>query len=147
MSRNVVITGVVIIVLVLAGWYFVVAKKSSTPQVPAAVTQTPAPTRSPVSSASEGAMMTEKNVVKITSVGFSPKSVTIKAGEPVTWMNNDSDDHTVNSDKHPTHILYPFLNLGLIKPGEKKSVTISKTGTSTYHDHLNPSLAGSVTVE
>lgn len=147
MSRNVVIAGVVIIVLIVAGWFFMSSKKSSVTQVPSEVTQTPAPTESPTSFASDAAMMNEKNIVKMTSSNFSPKNITVKVGESVIWQNDDSANHTVNSYNHPTHTLYPFLNLGLIKSGETKSATFSKTGTFMYHDHLNPSLTGTVTVE
>ena len=144
MSKNVVIAAAVIIVLVIVGWFFTRSKPTTVPEV--SKSPTPAVSDSASPSASPSAAMTEK-AVTISSTGFSPKSITIKSGETITWMNGDSENHTVNSDNHPTHLLYPFLNLGLIKPGEKQSVTISKTGTFTYHDHLNPSFKGSVTVE
>ncbi len=139
MSKNTITAAVVILVIVLAGWYLTRPKQTAAP----AVSSTPAPTVE----ASSGAMMQEKNMVSITSSGFSPKDITVKVGESVTWENTDSADHTVNSDPHPTHTLYPFLNVGLIKPTEKKSVEFTKAGKYTYHDHLNPSLTGSVTVQ
>lgn len=150
MSKNVVIATVVIVVLVLAGWYFMSSKKYSTPQAPVTVSQTPAPAavESPTSSATNGAVVKEdKNAVQISSSGFLPKSITIKVGETVTWMNSDSINHTVNSAVHPTHLVYPPLNLGTVKPGAKVSLEFSKAGTYQYHDHLNPSLTGSVTVK
>ena len=142
MSKNTVIAGVVIVVLILAGWYLMRPKGTTTPEV----SQSTPPAATESANASPSAMMAEKKVT-ISSTGFLPKSITIKAGESVTWTNNDSANHTVNSDPHPTHTLYPFLNLGLIKPGAEKSVTVSETGSYTYHDHLNPSLTGSITVE
>ncbi|MBI2018190.1 cupredoxin domain-containing protein [Candidatus Daviesbacteria bacterium] len=149
MPKNVVIATVVIVVLVLAGWYFIGSKKYSTPQAPAKVSQTPAPVAaSPTSSATDGAIVTEdKNAVQISSSGFSPKSIAIKVGETVTWMNNDNTNHTVYSAGHPTHLTYPPLNLGTIKPGRQVSLEFPKAGTYQYHDHLNPSLTGSVTVK
>lgn len=150
MPKNVVIATVVIAVLVLAGWYFMSSKKYSTPQVPAEVSQTPAPAavESPTSSATNGAVVKEdRNAVQISSSGFLPKSITIKAGETVTWMNSDSINHTVNSAVHPTHLVYPALNLGTIKPGAQVSLEFPKAGTYQYHDHLNPSLTGAVIVE
>lgn len=147
MSRNLVIAVVVILLLILVGWYLMRPKQPTT--------QTPQPSHTPISTestasptATQRAMMQEeKNLVKITANSFSPQSITVKAGESVTWENTDTENHTVNSDNHPTHLLYSFLNLGVIKPGDKKSVTLSKAGTFTYHDHLNPSLTGSVTVQ
>ena len=150
MSKNVVIVLVVIIVLALAGWYFLKPQQLSAPQTPTDVTSTPTPTQSPT--ATEDAMMEkeqvmEKNTVQITSAGFSPKSISIKVGESVTWMNSDSQKHTVNSIPHPVHTDYQPLNLGVIQPDNQKSLTFDKVGTYKYHDHLNPSLTGAVTVE
>lgn len=150
MPKNVVITTVVITVLVLAGWYFMGSKKYATPKAPAAVSQTPAPAtvESPTSSATNGAVVKEdQNAVQISSSGFLPKDITVKVGESVTWVNEDTVDHAVNSIVHPTHLVYPPLNLGVVKPADKKSLTFPTAGTYKYHDHLNPSLVGSVTVQ
>ncbi len=147
MSKNTLIAVAVIIVLGLAGWYLLRSQKPYTPQTPTQVTQTPIPDSA--SSATEEADMTkEKNVVKITSSGFSPQNITIAAGQTVTWINDDSESHQVNSAVHPTHQVYlPLNTVGLLQSGEKKSLSFPETGTYKYHDHLNPSLTGSVTVE
>lgn len=145
MSRNVTIA-IVVLLLAVGGWFLTRPKQSAAPVQPV---ETPSSTESaiPSATASQAATMNEKNMVKITADGFSPKSITIKSGESITWENTDSANHTVSSDNHPTHTLFPFLNLGVIKPGETKSVTPAKIGVFTYHDHLNPSLTGSITVQ
>lgn len=146
MSRNLVIGVVVVLVLVAAGWYLTRSKQSpsETPQA----TQTPPSTESASpQAASEGAMMKQVNMVKITASGFSLKDITIKVGDTVTWHNTDTENHNVNSAPHPTHTAYPLLNLGVIKPGGQKSLSFPTPGTYKYHDHLNPSLTGSVTVQ
>lgn len=145
MSRNTTVAVVVILVLIVGGWFL--TRPKSTPTPAPSETSTPAPAQTTTPSATEGAMMKEKNVVKITSDGFTPKNITISAGDTVTWMNSDTVDHTVNSAPHPTHTAYLPLNLGVIKPGDKKSLTFPQAGTYKYHDHLNPSLFGSVTVQ
>ncbi len=147
MSRNVVITAVVIVLLAVVGWYL------TRPKQPA--TQTSQPTETPVSTesvspatATDEAMMKEKNIVTVSSTGFTPKSITVKVGDTVTWSNSDTITHTVNSDSHPTHTLYPILNkVGQIKAAEKKALQFTQPGTYNYHDHLNPSLTGLVTVQ
>lgn len=143
MSRNLWIGLIVVIVLVLAGWYLTRPKQDMTP-TPVAVA-TPSTEMASPSSSSSAAI--EQNVVTISSNGFSPGNITIKAGETVAWMNSDSANHTVNSAPHPTHTAYPPLNLGNVQPGGKVSLIFPKPGTYAYHDHLNPSLTGSVTVE
>ncbi|KKR57644.1 MAG: hypothetical protein UU05_C0029G0015 [Candidatus Curtissbacteria bacterium GW2011_GWA1_40_47] len=87
------------------------------------------------------------NVITYSESGFSPKQLTVKVGESVEFVNNSSSNVQVNSAPHPTHELYPELNIGVIAPGETKSVTFTTAGTKTYHNHLNPSQNGQVTVE
>lgn len=147
MSRNVVMAVIVVLVLMVGGIVLTRPKQPNPSQTPSV--QTPASTESasPIS-ATEGAIVKEETIVKITSTGFSPKVITIKAGESVTWMNEDSADHQVLSAIHPTHTVYPPLNtIGLLKSGEKKSLSFPEAETYKYHDHLNPSLTGSVTVQ
>lgn len=146
MSRNVLLGLVVIVLVVFAGWYFLKSQKSSVDtQTQTSQVTTETVSASPTASASGSVM--ETGTVKITSSGFTPESITIKAGESVTWTNDDSANHIVASNPHPTHTDYPPLNIGLIKPGDSKSLSFPTAGTYKYHDHLNPSLTGSVTVQ
>ena len=146
MSRNAVITAVVILVLVAGGWFLTRPKPTTTPAVSQS-TQESSSSESATPDASSGAMMQEKSDVTITASGFAPQTITVKVGDSVTWMNSDTENHTVHSAPHPVHTAYPPLNLGVIKNGESKSLTFPTAGTYKYHDHLNPSLIGSVTVQ
>ena len=85
--------------------------------------------------------------VTVTNNGFEPKDLKIKAGNRVIWTNKTESTVTVNSDNHPTHLLWPFLNLGSFKKGESVSVTFKKAGKYTYHNHYNPSQKGIIIVE
>ncbi|MEK7551624.1 MAG: plastocyanin/azurin family copper-binding protein [Patescibacteria group bacterium] len=85
--------------------------------------------------------------VVVTTNGYEPKNITIKQGDKVSWTNQSGTEVTVNSDVHPTHLLWPFLNLGNFKQGEIVSVIFEKAGTYTYHNHFNSSQVGSVKVE
>lgn len=145
-SRNVIIVVVVLAVMASVWWYI----SSQRPQNTLTPVPTPtvelAPTQSP--EATETASQPAQAVITILSSGFSPKDMKIKAGETVTWMNNDSENHQVNSVVHPTHQVYPPLNtVGLLKANEQKSLSFPDKGTYRYHDHLNPSSTGSVVVE
>lgn len=148
MSRNIVIAVIVILALAAGGWFLTRPKQPAISES-TNVIQTPASTESASpASATEGSdVADEENLVTISSAGFSPKEITISAGETVVWMNSDAIDHTVNSAPHPTHTAYPPLNLDTIKPGDKKSLNFPEPGTYKYHDHLNPSLVGSIIVE
>ena len=146
MNKNIVYVVLVIAAVILALWYLLGSRPSYTSKTPPPQS-TEIPSQPKDSGATESAAM-EKNVVKISSSGFLPKDITIKAGEEVTWVNEDSIDHQVNSVVHPTHQVYPPLNtVNLLKSGEKESLSFPDTGVYKYHDHLNPTLFGSVTVE
>ena len=150
MSRNWMIGVIVVVVLIVGGVMLTRPKQPAAPvtEETPTNTQTESSTDSAVpTQATDEAMMEEAVAVSITSSGFSPKEVKIKAGEKITWMNEDSAVHTVNSAVHPTHQVYPPLNLGNVQAGGKVSLTFPTPGTYKYHDHLNPSLTGSVIVE
>lgn len=144
MSRNTTIGIIVVVLVLLLGWFYIKSQKATTAPVQTLATQVTEPSTNP---ATGSAIPAEKNMVKITADGFAPQSITIKIGESITWTNTDTVDHTVNSTPHPAHTAYPPLNLDAIKPDASKSLTFPTAGTYKYHDHLNPSLTGSVTVQ
>jgi len=77
--------------------------------------------------------------VEITDSGFNPATISVKKGTVVTWNNKDSAPHWVASDPHPVHNQLPgFDSVRKIAAGESYPFTFEKTGTFTYHDHLNP---------
>ncbi|TSC65724.1 MAG: Plastocyanin/azurin family copper binding protein [Microgenomates group bacterium Gr01-1014_80] len=142
-SKNLGVAIAVIVVVALAGWFFVQSQQTAAPAPVPTTTETVVPA---VTESSPSAMVEEAKVT-ISATGFSPKDVKIKAGEIVTWTNSNSANHAVNSSPHPVHTDYTPLNLGTIAPGTSKSLTFPTAGTYKYHDHLNPTLFGSVTVE
>lgn len=97
-----------------------------------------------------------EKTVEITSAGFSPSSLTVSAGQKVKFVNKDTETHWPASDPHPVHTDYPGTGgciasvfdacAALAKDGEWGFV-FNEKGTWRYHDHLNPSLKGTVIVE
>ncbi len=88
-----------------------------------------------------------QNTVTLTTNGFSPTSLTIKAGQTVTWVNKSGSDAAIDSNPHPVHTSYHPLNLGSFPDGGTLSLTFDKPGTYSYHNHLNPSEQGTIVVE
>lgn len=88
--------------------------------------------------------------VTYTNSGFEPASVTVSAGSTVTWKNSSSGSLQVGSDDHPTHKLNQEITSGAftlnLAPGESKTVTVTKTGSWGYHDHLKPTVTGTIVV-
>ena len=124
----------------------------------AAAEPAPAPTEKTVDSApaSEQKTMTEPITIKMSSTGFNPASVTVKAGQSVTWINKDAIGHWPASGPHPIHTEYPetggcssstFDACAGIAPGKSWSFTFNLKGSWKYHDHLNPNLWGMVVVK
>lgn len=95
-------------------------------------------------------------VIEITSLSFAPNVLTIKSGETVNFINKDSDKHWPASAKHPTHEVYPeqggciaskFDSCKGLEKDEIFAFKFDVKGTWKYHDHLNPSLFGTIIVE
>ncbi len=85
--------------------------------------------------------------VQLTSTGFVPKDVSIKTGSAVRWTNSSGVQGTVNSDDHPTHKLFPEMNLGTFSSGSTLVHIFTKPGVYRYHDHFHPDFKGTVTVQ
>lgn len=151
MSRNVAVITILILILFTFGfWWWSQSQKEKSPFLKPQPVVSTAPVAIPSSSPLEQSTpsASKEAMVEITSAGFNPKSITIKAGETVTWANGDSKPHQVNSAPHPTHTAYPPLNqVGVLKPEESGSLTFPDPGTYRYHDHLNPTLTGTVIVQ
>lgn len=100
---------------------------------------------------SQNTNATTTKFVAITRTGFDPQTVTVALGGTVTWANNDSSQHYVAPNNHPTHVLYAGIwddnGTGNIGPGQTYSQTFSVAGTYHYHDHTNPSTTGTVIVQ
>lgn len=84
--------------------------------------------------------------VSLTESGFDPQTISVKAGTKVVWKNDTKSVANVSSDKHPTHLLYPPLNLGSFESGDTVSLIFKDKGSFGYHNHLNPAETGTVVV-
>jgi plastocyanin len=106
-----------------------------------------------VVSRSTGSVGTIGATITITNAGVNPSSVTVSAGQSVTFVNNDSRSHEIASDPHPQHGTCPGIEagLGLISPGQSKSTMgFADPGTCGFHDHqdaTNRSLQGSIRIQ
>lgn len=131
----------VVVVGSLGAWYFY--SKGQNSSTTATTSTTPTPTGATQNPPSTAAAVT----ITFTSAGFSPTTVTVQSGGKLTVINNSSGAISFNSNPHPTHIDNSELNIGTIGPGESKTVTLTKTGTWGYHNHLNPSQGGTIIVQ
>lgn len=87
--------------------------------------------------------------VGIQATGFTPATIKIKKGQAVTWINQDTKPHQIESDPYPTAAALPGFKAEVpSQKGESYGYTFDKSGTFTYHDRLDPmKLKGIVIVE
>ena len=76
--------------------------------------------------------------ITITATGVSPKDVTVSAGQRVQFVNNDTQNHTMNSDPHPSHGDCPSIDaVGFIAVGQTGTTSnLNTVRTCGYHDHV-----------
>ena len=79
-----------------------------------------------------------------TTSAVSPSTVTVSVGQSVTFTNNDTRSHDMESDPHPTHTDCPSIaNVGLLQPGQSKTTFgFASAGSCGYHDHNDSASAG-----
>ena len=78
--------------------------------------------------------------VTIKGMKFTPDSVTIKAGQSVTWTNTDQRDHTVTADDGS-------FNSGNLGPGATFTYKFAKGGKFKYACSLHPRMKGIIEVK
>ncbi|MBP1965224.1 stalk domain-containing protein [Paenibacillus aceris] len=79
-------------------------------------------------------------IITIDQAAFSVKELKVKAGTKVTWINKDTQIHTVTD----LNVQFDSRN---IAPGEKWSYTFTRAGTYTYYCSTHTSMQAVVIVE
>jgi plastocyanin len=77
--------------------------------------------------------------VSIAGFAFSPASITINAGDRVTWTNTDSVAHTATATSGA-------FDTGNIDQGQSATVRFTQPGTYSYVCTPHPSMTGTIRV-
>jgi plastocyanin len=89
--------------------------------------------------------------ITITAAGVSPSSVTVSAGQRVTFVNNDTRPHDMASDPHPEHTDCQEINVGFLAAGQSGTTqNLNRVRTCGFHDHNQPdvvALQGTIRVQ
>jgi len=80
----------------------------------------------------------EANQVSIDNFSFGPAELTVKPGTTVTWANQDSTSHQVNSEMFDS----PILN-----QNNRFEFAFAMPGSYDYFCALHPSMTGKIVVE
>ncbi len=107
---------------------------------------TPSTATSPPSSSQNNTQSTQ-DTISYDGKSFNPAHLTVKSGTTVTIKNSSSENLQFQSNPHPVHTDDSDLNVGVVAPGQSKTFTATQKGTFGYHDHLNPSEKGTITIE
>ena len=130
-------------VLVVGGaiWWFVSATQDGerTPvdesQVPAAAKTLPNATEA------------QSVVISYTDSGFGQARAVINPGDSVVFRNDSSRSFWPASDPHPAHTeLSAFDARSAVAPGQSYTMTFEQSGNWGFHNHLNSSEMGTVSV-
>jgi plastocyanin len=81
-----------------------------------------------------------------------PQSLTVARGTRVTFINNDTRDHEMDSDPHPEHTDCVEINqVGHLTSGQSRDTgNLNIVRRCGYHDHINDTVAalkGSITIQ
>lgn len=71
---------------------------------------------------------------------FAPATITIKVGESVEWINDDTVNHTVTADDGS-------FDSGNEAPGNSYTHKFDKAGTYTYFCKWHPNMKGTIIVQ
>lgn len=82
----------------------------------------------------------DTSTVSISDSTFSPSTITVAAGDTVTWTNNDSPIHDITSADGT-------WTSGILNPGESFSQTFDDPGTYAYLCALHPYMTATVVVQ
>ena len=90
--------------------------------------------------------------ILIVNNAVCPQALTVARGTRVTFINNDSRDHEMNSDPHPEHTDCPELNqIGHLTTGQSRETgNLNTPRRCGFHDHLRDNVAalrGSITIQ
>jgi len=90
--------------------------------------------------------------ITISNNAVCPQNITVPRGTQVTFVNNDTITHEMDSDPHPEHSDCPEINqVGNLVAGQRRQTgnlnTVRRCG---FHDHIffgNAALKGSITIQ
>jgi plastocyanin len=82
-----------------------------------------------------------KNKIEIKDFAFNPKTLTVKSGEKITWINHDDEPHTVVS------VEKQFKKSSALDTDQEFTVTAGAPGTYTYFCSVHPKMTGTIVVK
>ena len=82
-----------------------------------------------------------KNKIEIKDFMFNPPTITVKAGEKITWINRDEEPHTIVS------VGKKFPKSSALDTDQEFAVVAGAPGTYEYFCSVHPKMTGTIVVE
>jgi plastocyanin len=123
----------VIVVLLVGASLGLAACGGDDEPAPAAAASTPAAATKPAPAGGGEA-------VAIKGFAFAPQAIEAKAGQTITWTNDDAAPHTVTAKSGGE------LDSGTLAQGATFSFTPEQAGTIEYFCEIHPSMTGTIEV-
>jgi hypothetical protein len=86
------------------------------------------------------------HIVTIEENHVNPAHTDAKQCDSLTIINNDDVMRTMAFGVHDHHTTYDGITQENLMKNQRLSVTLSRPGTFTFHDHLNDNVKGTFTV-
>src|SRR5437879_2445399 len=83
----------------------------------------------------------KQNRIEIKDFAFNPKTITVKAGEKITWINRDEEPHTIVS------VEKQFKKSSALDTDQEFTITAAAPGTYSYFCSVHPKMTGTIVVE
>ena len=83
----------------------------------------------------------KQNKIEIKDFAFNPKTLTVKSGEKVTWINRDEEPHTIVS------VEKQFKKSSALDTDQEFTITAGAPGTYSYFCSVHPKMTGTIVVE
>ena len=83
----------------------------------------------------------KQNTIEIKDFAFNPKTITVKSGEKITWINRDEEPHTIVS------VEKQFKKSSALDTDQEFTVTAGPPGTYSYFCSVHPKMTGTIVVE
>jgi len=79
--------------------------------------------------------------IEIKDFAFNPQTITVKAGDKITWINHDEEPHTVVS------VEKQFKKSSALDTDQQFTITANAPGTYTYYCSVHPKMTGTIIVK
>ena len=131
-----------IITVLALGPVLLLAACGGSDDEPASAAATTAATATPAATeeAPEPAAKGKGRNVAIEGFAFAPGTVKVKAGDTITWTNDDAAPHTVTAKSGGD------VDSGTLAQGATFEFTAEKAGTIAYFCEIHPSMTGTIEV-